>query len=64
MQLPWFLAPMRIGAIFMSTSKYLTPAEVEYQLDQARPRLIIGEGGVSGRTAVVMTAGRRRQGYE
>lgn len=47
MQLPWFLALMRIGAIFMSTSKYLTPAEVEYQLGQARPRLIIGEGGVS-----------------
>lgn len=47
MQLPWFLSLMRIGAIFMSTSKYLTPAEVEYQLDQARPRLIIGEGGVS-----------------
>lgn len=47
MQLPWFLALMRIGAIFMSTSKYLTPSEVAYQLGQARPRLIIGEGGVS-----------------
>ncbi len=47
MQLPWFLALMRIGAIFHATSKYLTPAEVEYQMSQVRPRLVIGEGGVS-----------------
>lgn len=47
MQLPWFLALMRIGAIFHSTSKYLTEAEVAYQLNQTRPRLIIGDGGVS-----------------
>ncbi len=47
MQLPWFLALMRIGAIFHATSKYLTAAEVAYQLDQTRPRLIIGDGGVS-----------------
>ena len=47
MQLPWFLALMRIGAIFHSTSKYLTEAEVAYQLGQTRPRLIIGDGGVT-----------------
>ncbi|WP_156681238.1 class I adenylate-forming enzyme family protein [Sphingomonas profundi] len=46
MQVPWFLALMRLGAVFMSISKYLTPVEADYQLDQARPRLIVGEGGV------------------
>lgn len=46
-QLPWFLALMRIGAVFMSISKYLTDVEAQYQLQQARPKLVIGEGGVS-----------------
>ncbi|TNE45989.1 MAG: hypothetical protein EP321_06815 [Sphingomonadales bacterium] len=46
-QVPWFLALMRIGAVFMSISKYLTDAEAQYQLQQAGPRLVIGEGGVS-----------------
>ena len=46
-QLPWFLALMRIGAVFMSINKYLTDVEAQYQLQQARPKLVIGEGGVS-----------------
>ncbi len=47
MQMPWFLALMRIGAIFHATSRYLTANETAYQLGQTRPRLVIGDGGVS-----------------
>lgn len=47
MQLPLFLALARMRALFMATSRYLTKDEIAYQIDQARPRLIIGDGGIS-----------------
>jgi acyl-CoA synthetase (AMP-forming)/AMP-acid ligase II len=42
LQLPLYLAVARIGALFMATSRYLTPAEIAYQLGQARPRIVVG----------------------
>lgn len=45
-QLPLWLAVMRIGGVFMAASRYMTRAEIMFQLDEARPRLVIGDYGI------------------
>jgi hypothetical protein len=41
------LALARIGGLFLATNRYPSRVEFEYQLTQARTRLVIGDGGVS-----------------
>jgi acyl-CoA synthetase (AMP-forming)/AMP-acid ligase II len=46
-QLPLWLAIAKIGGVSMAASRYLTHREIMFQLDESRPRLVIGDYGIS-----------------
>lgn len=46
-QLPLFLAVAKLGGIYMAASRWLTRAELDYQLAAFRPRFLVGDGGIS-----------------
>ena len=45
-QFALWLAVARMGAVFMAASRYMTRTEILFQLDELRPRLVIGDYGV------------------
>ena len=57
-QLPLYLAAGLMGSVAMAASAMLRPAEIAYQLDEARPRLIVGQGGLSIEEILVAADGR------
>lgn len=57
-QLAFYLAAGLMGSVVMSASRYLKPAEIAYQLDEARPRLVVGEGGLAIDAVLAAATGR------
>lgn len=44
---PLFVAVARVGGVFMSGNRYLSAPEIDFQLGEAQPRIIVGDRGVS-----------------